>query len=150
MALSLGYLVKRPNGRYSVRFQKPDGRWTQESLGTAKAAEAKVRFEVWKQQELKKKFAGIHDVEPVPLKRLADEHLADVRRHQAKSWHKKQHHYLFRTEKDRSDSPKKILEWFGASKLTIDVTANDIRNYVDYLRDRGSQGNHVQQDSFVH
>src|SRR6516162_5997072 len=90
MALSLGYLVRRPNGRYSVRFQKPDGRWTQESLGTTKAAEAKVKFELWKQQELKKKFAGIHDVEPVPLKRLADEHLADVWRHQAKSWHQKQ------------------------------------------------------------
>jgi site-specific recombinase XerD len=137
MALSLGYLVRRPNGRYSVRFQKPNGRWTHESLGTPKAAEAKIKFDLWKQQELKKKFAGIHNVEPVPLKRLADEHLADVRRHQAKSWHKKQQHYLFRTERDQPDSPKKILEWFGASKLTSDVTVNDIRNYVDYLRDQG-------------
>ena len=137
MALSLGYLVKRPNGRYSVRFQKPDGRWTQESLGTAKAAEAKLKFDLWKQQQLKKKFAGVHDVEPVPLKRLAEEHLTNVRRHQARSWHLKQHHYLVRTEKDQPDSPKKILEWFGPLKLTTDVTANDVRRYLDYLRDRG-------------
>ena len=137
MALSLGYLIKRPNGRYSVRFRKPDGRWTQESLGTAKAAEAKIKFDLWKQRELKKRFAGIHGVQPVPLKRLADEHLANVRRHQARSWYQKQHHYLFRTEKDQQDSPKKILEWFGASKLTTDLTANHVRGYVDYLRDQG-------------
>jgi len=137
MAHSLGYLVKRPNGRYSIRFQKPNGRWTQESLGTAKAAEAKLKFELWKQQQLKKQFAGIHDVEPVPLKRLAEEHLSNVRRHQARSWHVKQHHDLLRTEQDHPDSPKKILEWFGSSKLTTDVTANDVRGYLDYLRDRG-------------
>jgi site-specific recombinase XerD len=60
-----------------------------------------------------------------------------VRRHQARSWHLKQHHYLVRTEKDQPDSPKKILEWFGPLKLTTDVTANDVRTYLDYLRDRG-------------
>ena len=134
---SLGYLTKRPNGRYSIRFQKRDGRWTQESLGTAKAAEAKLKFDLWKQQQLKNRFAGIYDVEPVPLKRLAEEHLANVRRHQADSWHLKQQHYLVRTEKDQPESPKKILEWFGPSKLTTDVTANDIRGYIDHLRDRG-------------
>jgi site-specific recombinase XerD len=131
------YLVKRPNGRYGVRFQKPNGRWTQESLGTTKAAEAKVKFELWKQQQLRKKFAGILDIDPAPLTRLVNEHLANVRRHQAESWHQKQRHYLFRTEKDQPGSPKKILEWFGASRLTIDVTAKDIRDYIDYLRDRG-------------
>src|SRR5436190_20453879 len=135
MAHSLGYLVKRPNGRYCVRFKKHNGRWTHESLGTAKAAEAKLKFDLWKQQQLKKVFAGLHDVEPVSMKRLAHEHLSDVRRHQSGSWHLKQSHYLNRTDKDQSGSPKKILEWFGPSRLTTDVTANDVRGYVDYLRD---------------
>jgi site-specific recombinase XerD len=137
MAATLGYLIKRPNGRYSVRFQKPSGRWTQESLGTSKAAEAKIKFELWKQERLQKRVAAIHDVEPIPLKQLAEEHLANVRRHQAKSWHLKQQHYLYRTERDRSDSPEKIIEWFGPSQLSTKVTPNQIRDYIDYLKDSG-------------
>src|SRR5215471_13494709 len=117
MAAALGYLIKRPNGRYSVRFQKPSGRWTQESLGTSKAAEAKIKFDLWKQERLQKRVAAVCDVEPGPLKQLAEEHLANVRRHQAKSWHLKQCHYLRRTEKDQPDSPKKIIEWFGPARL---------------------------------
>jgi site-specific recombinase XerD len=137
MATALGYLVKRPNGRYSARFQKPSGRWTHESLGTAKHAEAKAKFELWKQEQLQKRFAALYDVEPVPLKQLAEEHLANVRRHQAQSWYQKQHHYLYRTEKDRPDSPKKIIEWFGASRLSTKITPNQIRDYIDHLKDSG-------------
>jgi site-specific recombinase XerD len=137
MANALGYLVKRANGRYAVRYQQPGGKWTHEGLGTAKAAEAKTKFELWKQEQLKKKFAGLHDVAPVRLNQIADEHLANVLRHQAASWHEKQHHYLFRTEKDRPASPKKILEWFGESRLSTEITPNDIRDYVGYLRDSG-------------
>ncbi|HEV3201447.1 MAG TPA: hypothetical protein VGZ73_26290 [Bryobacteraceae bacterium] len=65
------------------RFQKSSGQWTHEALGTSKAAEAKTKFELWMQTEFKKKFAGLHDVEPVPLKQLAAEHLANVQRYQA-------------------------------------------------------------------
>ena len=86
MAAALGYLTNRPNGRYSIRFQRPSARWKQESLGTSKAAEAKIKFDLWKQERLQKRLAGFHDVDAVPLKRLAEEHLANVRRHQAKSW----------------------------------------------------------------
>jgi site-specific recombinase XerD len=137
MAATLGYLIKRPNGRYSARFRKPSGRWTQESLGTSKAAEAKIKFDLWKQERLQKRVAAIHDVEPIPLKQLAEEHLANVRRHQAKSWHLKQQHYLYRTERDRPDSPKKIIEWFAPSQLSTKVTPNQIRDYTDYLKDSG-------------
>src|SRR5215831_5506208 len=137
MALALGYLVKRRNGRYAVRYQKPGGKWTHEGLGTAKAAEAKVKFELWKQEQLKKRFAGLHDVSPVRLKTLAEEHLANVLRHQATSWHEKQRHYIFRGDKDQPDSPKKILEWLGEIRLSTEITPNDIRDYISYLRDSG-------------
>jgi hypothetical protein len=48
MANQVAYLVKRKNGRYYARFQKRDGRWSHESLGATKAAEAKVLFDQWK------------------------------------------------------------------------------------------------------
>jgi hypothetical protein len=137
MAAALGYLLRRPNGRYSVRFQKPNGRWSLESLGTRKAAEAKLRFELWKQEQLKRKFAGLQGVTPVRLSQLAQEHLANVRRHQAASWPIKQRRYLYRSERDRQDSPKKIIEWFGPARLTTEISPNDIRAYIDHLRDIG-------------
>jgi site-specific recombinase XerD len=75
--------------------------------------------------------------ERVPLRQLAEEHLANVKRHQSASWHEKQQAYLFRTDRDRPGSPKKILEWFGPPRLSTDMSANQIRDYVDHLRDRG-------------
>jgi hypothetical protein len=73
----------------------------------------------------------------VRLNRLAEEHLANVRRHQAASWHAKRRHYLYRTERDRPDSPNQIIEWFGPTRLTTEISPNDIRAYTDHLRDSG-------------
>ena len=137
MALALGYLVKRRNGRYAVRYRKAGGKWTHEGLGTAKAAEAKIKFELWKQERIKIRFANLHHVAPVRLKNLAEEHLVNVLRHQSASWHEKQRHYILRGEKDRPDSPQKILQWFGENRLSTEITPNEIRDYVAYLRDNG-------------
>ena len=94
MANPLGYVVKRANGRYYARFQQPNGRWTHESLGTIRAAEAKVLFERWKHRHLPAKELESEQVTPVNLEQLAKEHLARVEAHQAASWLVKQRNYL--------------------------------------------------------
>lgn len=71
---------------------------------------------------------------PVRLRELAEEHLANVRRHQAATWHLKQRHYLYRTEKDRPDSPQKSS---NSLALRGSQRRSDIRAYIDHLRDGG-------------
>ena len=127
MANQLAYLIKRKNGRYYARFQKPDGRWSHESLGAIKAAEAKVLFDQWKQRRLKAKVQEQEDIRPVPLAKLAEEHLRHVERHQAQSWHVKQRNYL----------DNYILPFLGEKMLSTDLTARRIREYVDWRKGEG-------------
>jgi hypothetical protein len=47
------------------------------SLGTSKSREAKIKFDLWKQERLQKRLAGLYDVDAVPLKQLAEEHLTN-------------------------------------------------------------------------
>ena len=68
------------------------------SLGTSKSREAKIKFDLWKQERLQKRLAGLRDVDAVPLEQLAEEHLTNVGRNQAKSWYVKRQHYLYWTE----------------------------------------------------
>jgi site-specific recombinase XerD len=127
MANQLGYLVKRNNGRYYARFQKRDGRWSHESLGATRAAEAKVLFERWKQRRLAAKEREQEDIRPVPLAKLAEEHLRQVERHQAKSWLIKQRNYL----------ENYLLPFLGERTLSTDLSPRRIRDYIDWRKDEG-------------
>ncbi|PWT98983.1 MAG: hypothetical protein C5B51_28145 [Terriglobia bacterium] len=127
MANQLGYLVKRANGRYYTRFQKADGRWTHESLGTVRAAEAKVLFQQWRDRQLRAQTLQDEQVVPVTLEQLAREHLKRVESHQAASWLIKQQNYL----------DNYILPFFGAATLTTDLTPRRIRDYVDWRKTEG-------------
>jgi integrase len=127
MANQLAYLVRRDNDRYYARYQKPNGRWTHESLGTVRAAEAKVLFEQWKQRRLRAMEQESHLISPIALAQLASEHVAHVERHQAKSWLIKQRNYL----------ENYILPFFGAKTLTTDITPRRLRDYIDWRKDRG-------------
>jgi hypothetical protein len=127
MANQLGYLVKRRNGRYYARFQQPNGRWTHQSLGTVRAAEAKLLFRQWQDRQLRTKDFEMEQVSPVTLERLAKEHLKQVESHQASSWHVKQRNYL----------ENYILPFFGAATLTTEIAPRRIRDYVDWRRTEG-------------
>src|SRR5439155_3253502 len=127
MANQLAYLVKRKNGRYYARFQKPNGKWTHESLGTTRAAEAKILYEQWKQRCLRAREQELLNITPVTLTQLAEEHLKHVERHQAKSWLIKQRNYL----------ENYILPFLGKKTLTIDISARRVRDYVDWRKGDG-------------
>jgi len=127
MANQLAYLVKRSNGRYYARFQKANGHWTHESLGTVRAAEAKVLFQQWKQRQLRAKELEAEQVLPVTLEQLAKEHLKRVEHHQAASWLIKQRNYL----------ENYILPFLGASTLTTELTPRRIRDYLDWRKTEG-------------
>src|SRR5262249_21038274 len=116
MANQLGYLVRRRNGRYYARFQQPNGRWTHESLGTVRAAEAKVLFQQWKDRQLRIKEFEAELISPVTLERLAKEHLKRVESYQAGSWYVKQRNYL----------ENYILPFFGAATLTTEIAPRRI------------------------
>src|SRR2546422_593880 len=128
MANQLAYLVRRDNGRYYARFQRPNGKWTNESLGATRAAEAKILFEQWKQRLLRAREQEVHNIVPVTLQQLAEEHLRNVDRHQAKSWFIKQRNYL----------ANYIIPFLGAKALTVDVTPRRIRDYIDWRKDAAS------------
>lgn len=81
MANQLAYLIRRDSGRYYARFQKPDGKWSHESLGTARAAEAKVLFDQWRQRRLRAREQELQHITPVAVRQLANEHLSRVEHH---------------------------------------------------------------------
>ena len=127
MANPLAYLVRRKTRRYYVRFQRPDGGWSHKSLGTTKAAEAKLLFDEWKQDRLRARQYEAQSLTPVSLEQLAREHLRHVELHQAKSWLVKQRNYL----------DNYIVPFFGAKALTTDITPRQIRDYIDGRKERG-------------
>lgn len=63
-------------------------------MHTTKAAEAKVLFAQYRQQLLQHQVLSQNNIVPVPLEQLAEEHLAQVAQHQARSWLVKQRNYL--------------------------------------------------------
>jgi integrase len=127
MANQLAYLVKRANGRYYARYQQCNGRWTHESLGTVRAAEAKILFQQWKDRQLRARELESEQILPVSLEQLAQEHLKRVEHHQAASWLIKQRNYL----------NNYILPFFGPATLTTDLTPRRIRDYVDWRKTEG-------------
>jgi len=127
MANQLAYLVKRSNGRYYARHQKANGHWTNESLGTTRAAEAKVLFQRWKDRQLRARELEAEQILPVTLEQLAKEHLKRVEHHQAASWLIKQRNYLVNY----------ILPFLGPATLTTDLTPRRVRDYVDWRKTEG-------------
>ena len=91
------------------------------------AAEAKVLFAQYRQQLLQHQVLSQNNIVPVPLKQLAEEHLAQVAQHQARSWLVKQRNYL----------KNYILPFFGPTCLSTDVVARAIERYVEKRRSDG-------------
>ena len=126
MGQDIAYLVKR-NGVYSAKFQKPSGSWTHHSLHTERAAEAKLLFEQFRFDLLQKKELDLNRVVPVRLGELALLHLADVEQNQARSWLIKQRNYL----------NHHILPFFGAKRMSTEISARLIEEYVTSRRKTG-------------
>lgn len=127
MANQPAHLVKQSNGRYYARFQKTNGHWSHESLGTIRSAEAKVLFQRWKERQLRAKQLEAEPILPVTMERLAREHLKQVETHQATSWLVKQRNYL----------ENYILPFLGAATLTTELTPRRIRDYMDWRKTEG-------------
>jgi hypothetical protein len=126
MGRDIAYLVKR-DGVYAAKSQKPSGSWTHHSFHTERAAEAKLLFEQFRFDLLQKKELDLNRVVPIRLGELALLHLADVKQNQAHSWLVKQRNYLNHY----------VLPLFGVKRMSTDVSARLIEEYVTARRKAG-------------
>jgi integrase len=131
--MTKAYLIEI-EGRWYARYRKPDGKWTHKSMRTSKKAVAQVNFSIFlkKREERELQFS---DVVPVTFGELVEEYLKYVKTHKSAAWHENQRLYIKGPEK-RPDKKRKtsILEFFGASTLTTQITPRLIEKYAEHRR----------------